>query len=207
MTAAILLSPFFVTNIRRYLYCSHCHQFTFSELRCFLVNSLLSPLTVSSFDKISSSILDSFSGFSGRFVKNTHGINLWTATLILIVKLICIEKLLNKKIERFRFFDPEMNRNRFNEGMTSINTLISFTVETYFDKLYTVSIRFQNTYSRHGFLNYLELSVELSKSSGVIIPIIFIVFNQDDHVSRYRTPCTRSIQKCFFRKLDWCGFH
>ena len=46
-----------------------------------------------------------------------------------------------KQIERI--INPEMNRNRFNEGMTSINALISTTVETYFDKL--KSLR----YSKH----------------------------------------------------------
>ena len=48
-----------------------------------------------------------------------------------------------KQIERI--INPEMNRNRFNEGMTSINALISTTVETYFDKLKSLYIR----YSKH----------------------------------------------------------
>jgi len=36
-----------------------------------------------------------------------------------------------------------MNRNRFNKGMTSINALISTTVETYFDKLKSLCSVFQ----------------------------------------------------------------
>ena len=46
-----------------------------------------------------------------------------------------------KQIERI--INPEMNRNRFNEGMTSINALISTTVETYFDKLKSLYSVFQ----------------------------------------------------------------
>lgn len=103
-----------------------------------------------------------------------------------------------KQIERI--INPEMNRNRFNEGMTSINALISTTVETYFDKLKSLYIR----YSKHvpsPFLFELrdlhnlyisKIAIDFGHFYWLFLKPILIPnksFPCPDDVSRSRTPC------------------
>ena len=75
-----------------------------------------------------------------------------------------------KQIERI--INPEMNRNRFNEGMTSINALISTTVETYFDKLKSLLFGIPNTYRLRSCLNCETCTICIYQKSQSISVIL-----------------------------------